>query len=483
MAASGSLPALAAPDVHAAVDSLPALAAPESAQIRYTLAQALQYRYKINNRPSSIGHTRDVQIQVRKKGNAATHYYRKLFTLKDGTPLVKFIDFSHAERCKIIYIGLGDVNRRYWEFRHDTRAVFKWKALIAVGLTDAQLMEFLAYPITSVRFAPSRMSNPILPRTRHGHEGPDVMDVPATANWSWIFDREDGSWIALEPGLAGKKMMFQIGARADHPRHTGIVPTPRCPPGASRDLFNEASVERVWERRLAILYGGLEEDVWRRHIVEELSSGRFMPIVEFRHNGWFNDDPLAATIDGWMVWEFELASGNPYAEDLPPIQIPSGATAIVQPLDSAQPSLTQTPALAADSEEEHLLNLRPPILPRGATAIEQGPGPWELGYSSGSEEEPLLYLDDESAMGDLGYIGDGRTTTDFLGRRLLRRDLPNGFFEWILPSTTSPHPLIHPQGEPQDGQWGQQSAQWQERTLVTSPRGSITGWRWQGSQD
>ena len=456
MAASGSSPASAAPVVHAAVDSLPALAAPESPRLRYTLADALQYKDKINNRPSSIGRIHEVRIQVRKKGNAATHYYRKLFTLKDGTPLVKFLDFSHAERCKIMCIGLEDVSRdRYWEFRHDNIAVFKWKALIAVGLTDAQLVAFLHYPITSVKFVPSRimyvMSNPISPQPRNLVSGHDVMDVPTTVNWSWIFEREDGSWIALEPGLAGKKMMFQIEGRAAHPRYTGIVPTPRPHPAHSHqdnDLIAEASWERVWERRLAILYGGLEETVWRRHMVEELSSGRFRPIVELHRDGWFHNDPIAATIDAWLTWEFERASGNPYEQHLLPIQIPSGATAIVQPLDSAQPSLTQTPALAADieettgpwdmgtdSEEELLMNL---------AVRRMFPGPWTL--DSGDEEELLLNLDDASAMSEeqlRQWVFGPRANRH---RRVPRSSSPV--------TTTSPHPLIHPQGEPQDSQWG-----------------------------
>ena len=436
MAASVSSPALAAPVVHAATSNLLALAAPERPPLRYTLENALQYRHKINLRPSSIGRVHEVQIQVRKKGNAAAHYYRKLFTLKNGTPLVKFLDFSHVERCKIICIELlndptfelGNLAdfRSYWDFGRDKRAVFKWKALIAVGLTDAQLFEFFSYPIISVKFVPSRMS------IQDSHAvGDVVMDTPVLVNWSWIFDREDGSWISLVPGLAGRKMIFQIAASPDHPRHTGIVRTPRRHRGDDTDHEIVASWEQAWVRSHAILFGGLEEHDWRRHMREELRSGRFGPTAEFRPYGWFRNDPIAHTIENWLLWEFEKANGNPYTQDLPPIQMPSGATAIVQPLDSAQPSLTQTPALAAD--------------------IGENPGPWDMGYSSGSEEELPLNSEDAQAM---------RESEIWQELWAARRD-------GTLRVRDSRGRLV----------------QWQERTLVTSPRGSITGWTWQGSQD
>jgi len=89
LTAGGSSPALAAPVVRV-VDSLPALAAPESAQLRFTLADALKYRRYVWSVSTQF---MEVATKVRKKGNAATHYYRKIFTLKDGTPLINFLDF------------------------------------------------------------------------------------------------------------------------------------------------------------------------------------------------------------------------------------------------------------------------------------------------------------------------------------------------------------------------------------------------------
>ena len=375
----------------AASGSSPALAAPESAQLRFTLANALNYRHTIYTRPDRIERIPELQTQVRKKGNAATHYFRNIFTLKDGTPLINFLDFSHVEYCKINCFK--PVVRACGTCYHEYKvAFFIWKALVAVGLTDAQLFEFLHHPITSVKFVPSSTSEEIYHRP-----GNDVSD---TATWSWIFEREDGSWIALEPGLAGKEMNFQIAALADHPRHTGIVLTPRRHVG---DPDNEASWERVWERRLAILYGGLEEEVWRRHMVEELSSGRFRPAVEFRPHGWSDNIPIAMAIEAWILLEFERANGNPYAQDLPPIQIPSGATAIVQPLASAQPSLTQMYLLLTDQMYRFLTDRYV-----AALAADIAQDSWDCGMSSDSEEQRFLNLDDESAMREAGYINDGR---------------------------------------------------------------------------
>ena len=320
LTAGGSSPALAAPVVRG-VDSLPALAAPESAQLRFTLADALKYRRYVYRRPDCLFTVRQIATQVRLNGNAATHYYRKLFTLKDGTPLINFLDFSHVDWCKIIRSRACGL-----QFRFDKRTFFHWKALVAVGLTDAQLREFLTSPITSVKFMPSSTSDAIY------HRPGDAVSNSVT--WSWIFEREDDTWIALEPDLGGREMNFQVAAPAGHPRRTGVLLTPR----------------------IADQYGGLEDEVWRRHMLEEISSGRFMPEIDCRPDGWCDNNPIAKAIEGWLLWELWAARINPYARDLlqlqlvrDPIQIPSGATAILQPLDT--PSLTQMPALAADSEE------------------------------------------------------------------------------------------------------------------------------------
>ena len=320
--AGGPSPAPAAPVVRV-VDSLPALAAPESAQLRFTLPDALNYRRYVYRRSGCDAFTvKKIATQVRKNGNAATHYYRKLFTLKDGTPLINFLDFSHVDCCKIIRSRACGL-----QFRMDKRASFYWKALVAVGLTNAQLREFLTSPITSVKFMPSSTSD------ARREDGLGSLLWPWT--WSWIFEREDDTWIALEPDLGGREMNFQVAAPAGHPRRTGVVLTPRIFP---------------------VQYGGLEDEVWRRHLLEELSSGRFMPEIDCRPDGWCDNNPIAKAIEGWLLWEFEAARGNPYTQDLlqlqlvrNPIQIPSGASAILQPLDTL--SLTQMPALAADSEE------------------------------------------------------------------------------------------------------------------------------------
>ena len=400
----------------------------------------MHYRHEMYSRPDCRERIRKVAAQVRKRGNAATHYYRKIFTLKDGTPLINSLDFSDVGHC--IIIGFSPAVRACGtchRFRHDKRVFFDWRALVAVGMTEAQLFEFVESPITSVKFMPCRFQGQVGNSDR----------IPTTVTWSWIFEREDRNWMALEPGLAGKKMDFQVFGEANHPRHGTVVPTPRLYQG---NRACERSWERVWERQITILYGGLEDEVWRRHMVEELSSGRFKPEIEWGLYGGPENNPTAKTLERWLVWEIEKAMGNPYAKDLPPIERPSGATAIVQPVASARPSLTQMPALAADSEQEPY---------------------WEMPYS-GSEEERPLNSADESAMIELGYFDDGSTRTeDFFSSRRLARSIH------AEETRTSPYPLIHPQGEPQGGQWGQQSAQWHDRTFVTSAQGEIIGWSWQ----
>ena len=400
----------------------------------------MHYRHEMYSRPDCRERSRKVAAQVRKIGNAATHYYRKIFTLKDGTPLINSLDFSDVGHC--IIIGFSPAVRACGtchRFRHDKRVFFDWRALVAVGLTDSQLSEFVESPITSVKLMPCRFQDQVGNSDR----------IPTTVTWSWIFEREDRNWMALEPGLAGTMMDFQVFGEASHPRHGTVVPTPRLYQG---NRACERSWERVWERQITILYGGLEDEVWRRHMVEELSSGRFKPEIEWGLYGGPENNPTAKTLERWLVWEIEKAMGNPYAKDLPPIERPSGATPIVQPVASARPSLTQMPALAADSEQEPY---------------------WEMPYS-GSEEERPLNSADESAMIELGYFDDGSTRTEdfFSSRRLLARSIH------AEETRTSPYPLIHPQGEPQGGQWGQQSAQWHDRTLVTSAQGEITGWSW-----
>ena len=423
MAASGSSPALAAPVVGIVFDSLPALAAPESAQLRFTLEDAMTCRHTIYIR-TNMRHQKATQL--RQKGNAATHYYRKIFTMKDGTPLINSLDFSHVGHCRIIRFrpavrACGTSH----QFRHDKRVAFSWRALVAVGLTEAQLFEFVSSPITSVKLMPCRFQPPVGNSDR----------IPTTVTWSWIFEREDRNWMALEPGLAGTMMDFQVFGEECHPRHGTVVPTPRLYQG---ERACERSWERVWERQVAILYGGLEDEVWQRHMVEELSSGCFKPEIEWGpHGGW----------PKWLVWEIEKAMGtrSDRADDGSDI----GEMPTVRSSDINDPS------------DPH-----PHPSPEEPT--------WEMPYSDSEEERPLN-ADDESAMIEHAYIADGLTlTADFLSsRRLLARSIH------AEETRTSPHPLIHPQGEPQDGQWGQLSAQWQDRSLVTSTQGVITGWSWQ----
>ena len=407
MAAGGSSPALAAPVVRVVVDSLPALAAPESDQLRFTLTEALQYRRKIYARhqggcPTNeiSARTREVAPQLRKKGNAATHYYRKIFTSPDGTPLISSLDFSHVRKCKIIPYQPA-ASGGLWEFRHDERASFSWRALVAVGLTDAQLLEFLSSPITSVK---------LMPACHHQPSGGGA--VPNSVTWSWIFEREDGTWIALEPGFSGMKMELRVEEVADHPRQR------------LRNRACARSWEIVWENRIADLHGGLEDDVWRRHMSEELSSGRFRPEIDARPHGWCDNNPIAKAFEKWLLWEFATAMGNPHTQDLPPIQI-RGATAALQPPDT---HMHASPL--ADSEEE--------LVP-----------------SSGSES-------DSSNDDTRWYTADGTVRIEGIPRRgraarAIHADVP------LLITSVNIGNI----------------AQWQDRTLVTSPSGSIEGWRWQ----
>ena len=182
------------------------------------------------------------------------------------------------------------------------------------------------------------------------------------------------------------------------------------------DVEVEETWERLWENDTCELFGGLKDEVWRRHVVDEISSGRFMPEIDCRPPGWCDNNPLAQTHERFLLWQiqarkisldFERAMDVMYAQYPPPIQIPSGAAAFLMPHDtdihaSARPSLTQMPALAADSEQEPY---------------------WVMTYSSDSEDELLLHLDDESAMARLGYRNDppNAQSEDFLAARLRAR--------------------------------------------------------------
>jgi len=122
-----------------------------------------------------------------------------------------------------------------------------------------------------------------------------------------------------------------------------------------------------------------------------------MPDVEFRPHCWCDKIPIAKTLEAWLLLEFEKEMANPYAQDVPPIQMPSGATATVQlsvinVQSPAQPSLTQTPALRADlaaaiSVQRRVVILAGDLLSDGR---DLGRGRTMPGASSNREDQRLL---------------------------------------------------------------------------------------------
>lgn len=333
-------PALAA----AVVDSSPALAAQEShvphrlgsgtnpaysqPQLCFNLADARKFKADICRRAPWW-----TSKQVRKAANKATKYFRHMFTLKDGTPLVNCLDFSHVEECKIcnfVYFGKGQSG----EFRHDNIDTFCWKRFVACGLTDEQLLEFLVSPITSVKFKPG--STPEAITQHHGSTARNA------TQWSWIFERRDGAWFSLEAGNDGKPMKPKLAAIADHSKRHTIVGDASAPAGRPLNVD--------------CLFGGLCDENLRNGLAEEIWG-----MIEFRPHGWCDNNSDAHAMEEWlMAQNVRLYATNVRA----PLQLP----------------LTQPPALAADPRSNDEIaapaeSVAPvPNAPVGSVAASMGDG-------------------------------------------------------------------------------------------------------------
>ena len=259
--------------------------------------------------------------QARALGNLATKYFRKMFTLKDGTPMINYIDVSRVDSCHIIRFALAGAGQ-FGEFHFDQSAVFSWKYLVTWGLNEDQLIEFMDVPLTSVKFMPSDTGEAITQRPGN--------TCSKAVTWSWIFEREDGSWISLEPGLKGLKMKMEVSALADHSRRRKMV-------GTSNVDF---------------LYGGLEDEEWKKHLVEELSSGRMTADIELRQQSelWSTTAGISQ-IEAWLHDEFVKAGKLcVYTQDGAIVLYNAGGTtANTQPSDTHMHAPMHAPITSARS--------------------------------------------------------------------------------------------------------------------------------------
>jgi hypothetical protein len=197
--------------------------------------------------------------QVRTCGNMFIKYFRKLFTLRDGTPMVNEVDISFVENCKIASFALAGKGQ-FGTFDFDKSAHFNWKSLLAHGLSPPQLDEVLSSPIISVKLKPSQTLAAL--NQAHGR-----VACSKSVEWSINFGREDGTTVTLQPGLAGKAMKpgthaAQSPALADRTRHRKIV--------GSAQIQADGTT---------FLYGGMEDDAWKTHLQAEMSSGHMQAII------------------------------------------------------------------------------------------------------------------------------------------------------------------------------------------------------------
>ena len=260
------------------------------AKIHWTLADARTFRDTFLITHTTASERKDAV----KRGNKATKFFRKVFTMQDGRPMVTSVDVSCVDDCAIlefIYFGKGQEG----EFSFDQTINFQWKALVAIGLDDGALADFMSSPITSVKLCALPKAEPINQRSK-GRCQNAVM-------WHWEFLREDGSWVALDPGSDGKKMQIFKGEFADHSRRRMIW-------GASG----------VKASGTTFLYGGLEDDRFKKYLEERLWSD----IVDFK----IEPCPVTSTEDSWL-YELHLQIMREKTE--------LGTTDVEAPLESAQP--------------------------------------------------------------------------------------------------------------------------------------------------
>ena len=234
------------------------------ATLHWALADARAFRDTFYSSQKKV--TGGERKDAIKRGNKATKFFRKLFTMQDGRPMVTSVDVSCVDDCAIldfVYVGKGQEG----EFSFDRSINFQWKALVAIGLDDEVLAELMYSPITSVRFVPLPSAEPINQRPKSRCKNAVV--------WHWEFLREDGTWAALEPGSDGKKMKILNGELPDHSRRRKICAA--GPLSANGTTF---------------LYGGLEDERFKKYLEERLWSD----IVDFK----IDLCPVTSPEDSWL---------------------------------------------------------------------------------------------------------------------------------------------------------------------------------------
>ena len=314
-------PALAAQDMD---HPSPAPAAQEMeapAQLCFTLEDAKKFGNEHRHEKT--------MTDVRKLGNRATKYFRYMFTLPDGTPVVNCLDFSYVQDdCKIANFEYSSSFGQHGEFHCDKPDYFSWKALVSLGLDDDQLLHFLASPITSVKFHPSSKAEAI-DQSRKGSNA---------SQWTWTFGHENGTWSSLEPGSKGKRMTPLSGKIADHSRRKKIHSN-TAPPVGERTSDAPRSSPPVMSKGTDFLFGGLEVDALKQSLAWEIWWGR-TPTIELCPPGWFAENPKAQEAEKWLVQQSENTS-----QTIPP----QPALAAQTSASSADPRSGDETAASAES--------------------------------------------------------------------------------------------------------------------------------------
>jgi len=411
-------PALAAQDMD---HPSPAPAAQEMeapAQLCFTLEDAKKFGNEHRHEKT--------MTDVRKLGNRATKYFRYMFTLPDGTPVVNCLDFSYVQDdCKIANFEYSSSFGQHGEFHCDKPDYFSWKALVSLGLDDDQLLHFLASPITSVKFHPSSKAEAI-DQSRKGSNA---------SQWTWTFGHENGTWSSLEPGSKGKRMTPLSGKIADHFRRRKIHSN-TAPPVGERTSDAPRSSPPVMSKGTDFLFGGLEVDALKQSLAWEIWWGR-TPTIEPCPPGWFAENPKAQEAEKWLVQQSENTS-----QTIPP----QPALAAQTSASSADPrSGDETAASAESPAKVPDTNIQPAL-------AAQTPQPALAAQTSASSAEPRS--GDETAASAESPAKVPVAVLMHDGRQLRR-------------VRTTPEPPL--QGGSQDGQRGssrpEQPAQEQEPEL------------------
>ena len=306
-------PALAAQEMD---HPSPAPAAQEMeapAQLCFTLEDAKKFANEHRHEKT--------MTDVRRLGNRATKYFRYMFTLPDGTPVVNCLDFSYVQDdCKIANFERTGFGQR-GEFHCDKPDYFSWKALVSLGLDDDQLLHFLASPITSVKFHPSSKAEAICQSTKCSN----------ALQWTWTFGHENGTWSSLDPGSEGKRMKPLSGKIADHSRRRTIHSN-TAPPVGERTSDAPRSSPPVMTKGTDFLFGGLEVDALTQSLAWEIWWGR-IPTIELCPPGWFAENPKAQEAEKWLVRQYENTNQT----------IPLGGYSYTSPGGNSDTTLAQPP--------------------------------------------------------------------------------------------------------------------------------------------